>query len=135
MKEIDRLVGIGVLKRQTSSQWASPTFIIPKKDMTVRTISDFWELNKRIIRRPSSIPKISTTVQELEGFTYATALDLNMGYDTIRLDPRAVKSGAANPSSSMDLMTPHCPAKGWMAFCIYFPRLMLKDFDRFPKLM
>ncbi len=28
-------------------------------------------------------------LQELEGFTYATALDLNMGYDTIRLDPMA----------------------------------------------
>ena len=26
-------------------------------------------------------------MQELEGFTYATALDLNMGYYTIRLDP------------------------------------------------
>jgi hypothetical protein len=28
-------------------------------------------------------------LQELEGFTYATALDLNMGYYTIRLDPAA----------------------------------------------
>jgi hypothetical protein len=91
MKEIDRLVGIGVLKRQSSSQWASPTFIIPKKDATVHTISDFRELNKRIVRRPYPIPKISTTLQELEGFTYATALDLNMGYYTIRLDPRAVE--------------------------------------------
>ncbi len=71
MKEIDRLMGIGVLKRQPSSQWASRTFIIPKKDMTVRTITDF------------RIPKISTTLQELEGFTYAMALDLNMGYYTI----------------------------------------------------
>ncbi len=26
-------------------------------------------------------------MQELEGFTFATALDLNMGYYTIRLDP------------------------------------------------
>jgi len=91
MKEIDRRVGIGVLKRQTSSEWASPTFIIPKKDMTVSTISDFWELNKRIVRRPYPIPKISTMLQELEGFTYATALDLNMGYYTIRLDPSAVE--------------------------------------------
>jgi hypothetical protein len=41
MKEINRLVDIGVMKRQSSSQWASPTFIIPKKDMTVRTITDF----------------------------------------------------------------------------------------------
>jgi hypothetical protein len=28
-------------------------------------------------------------LQELEGFTYATALDLNMGYYTISLDPTA----------------------------------------------
>jgi len=66
MKEINKRVGIGVLKRQTSSEWASPTFIIPKKDMTVRTISNFRELNKRIVRRPYPIPKISTTLQELE---------------------------------------------------------------------
>jgi tRNA uridine 5-carbamoylmethylation protein Kti12 len=68
MKEINKLMGKGVLKRQSSSQWASPTFIIPKKDMTVCNITDFWELNKRIIRRPYPIPKISTTLQELEGF-------------------------------------------------------------------
>jgi hypothetical protein len=55
----------------------------------VRTISDFRELNKCIVQKPYPIPKISTAVQELEGFTYATALDLNMGYYTIRLDPAA----------------------------------------------
>ena len=91
MKEINRLESIGVLKRQSSSQWSSPTFIIPKKDITVPTITDFRELNKRIVRRPYLIPKISTTLQELEGFTYAMALDLNMGYSTIRLNPRAVE--------------------------------------------
>ncbi len=89
MKEIDRLVSIGVMKWQPYSQWASPSFIIPKKDLTVRTISDFRELNKRIVRKPYPIPQISTTLQELQGFTYATALDLNMGYYTIRLDPMA----------------------------------------------
>jgi hypothetical protein len=67
------------------------TFIIPKKDSTVHTISDFRELNKRIVRKPYLIPKISAILQELEGFTYATALDLNMGYYTIRLDPTASK--------------------------------------------
>ncbi len=30
-------------------------------------------------------------LQEIEGFTFATALDLNMGYYTIRLDPDASK--------------------------------------------
>jgi hypothetical protein len=57
----------------------------------VHTISEFRELNKRIVRKPYPIPKIRTMLQELEGFTYATALDLNMGYYTIRLDPAASK--------------------------------------------
>jgi hypothetical protein len=57
----------------------------------MRAISDFRELNKCIVRKPYPIPKISTTLQELEGFTYATTLDLNMGCYTIRLDPTATK--------------------------------------------
>ncbi len=89
MKEIKQLCNIGVLEWQPSSRWASPTFIIPIKDSTVRTISDFWELNKCIVRKPYPIPKISTLLQELKGFTYATALDLTMGYYTIRLDSTA----------------------------------------------
>jgi hypothetical protein len=91
IKELNRLVSLGVLKRQSSSQWASPIFIIPKKDITVWVISDFRELNKQILRQPFPITQISTTLQELEGFTYAMALDLTMGYYTIRLDPMAVQ--------------------------------------------
>eukprot|EP00804_Cyclotella_cryptica_P004890 CCRYP_004949-RA/>CCRYP_004949-RA protein AED:0.36 eAED:0.67 QI:0/0/0/1/1/1/2/0/493 len=90
-REVQRLRDLGVLKWQDDSEWASPTFIIPKKDNTVRVVSDFREVNKCIVRKPFPIPKISTVLQELEGFTYATALDLNMGYYTIRLDPDASK--------------------------------------------
>ncbi len=75
MKEIECLIAIGIFKWQPSSKWASLSFIIPKKDQTVHTISDFRELNKRIVRKPYPISKISTTLQELEGFTYATPLD------------------------------------------------------------
>jgi hypothetical protein len=52
MKEIKWLCDIGVLEWQPSSRWALPTFIIPKKDSTVHTISDFRELNKCIVRKP-----------------------------------------------------------------------------------
>jgi hypothetical protein len=80
-----------VLERQPASEWASPSFIIPKKDQTIHFFSEFREVNKRLVRKPFPIPKISTVLQEIKGFSYATALDLNMGYYTIRLDPDASK--------------------------------------------
>ncbi len=70
-------------------KWASPLFIIPKKNRTIRFLSNFWEVNERLIRKPFPIPKKSTVLQELEEFTFAMALDFNMGYYTIRLDPDA----------------------------------------------
>ena len=82
---------LGVLKREYDSEYASPSFIVSKKDGTVRFLSDFREVNKRLVRKLGLIPKISTVLQEMEGFTYATALDLNMGYYTIRLSPEASK--------------------------------------------
>ncbi len=88
IKEVERLCQLGVLERQPASEWALPSFIIPEKDKTVCFLSDFWEVNKRLVRKP---PNISMVLQEIEGFSYATALDLNMGYYTIRLDPDASK--------------------------------------------
>jgi hypothetical protein len=65
--------------------------IIPKKDGTVRFISDFWELNKRIKRNPYPIPQIQDMLLNLEGFQYATSLDLNMGYYHIELNPNSCR--------------------------------------------
>ena len=86
-REVDRLCNIGVLKKVNRSEWAAPTFLIPKKDQSVRFINDFRELNKRIKRKPFPIPKIQDMLLKLEGFQWATSLDLNMGYYHIKLDP------------------------------------------------
>jgi hypothetical protein len=91
IKEVERLCELGVLERHLATEWASPSFIIPKKDRTVCFLSNFGEVNERLVRKPFPIPKISTVLQEIEGFTFATALDLNMGYYTIRLDPDSSK--------------------------------------------
>ena len=61
-----RLVELGVLVRQPTSEWASPTLIIPKMNGTVHFISDFREVNKQIVRTPYPIPKIATVLQEME---------------------------------------------------------------------
>jgi tRNA uridine 5-carbamoylmethylation protein Kti12 len=66
IKEVERLCQLGVLERQPASEWASPSFIIPKKDKTVRFLSDFWEVNKRLVRKPFPIPKTSTVLQEIK---------------------------------------------------------------------
>jgi hypothetical protein len=50
---------IGVLEEDYSSEWASPSF---------------------------AIPKIRDMIRSMEGFTFASALDLNMGYYHINLD-------------------------------------------------
>jgi hypothetical protein len=81
----------GPLEPQPASKWASPSFIIPTNNKTICFLRYFWEVNKRFVRKPFPIPKISRVLQELKGFTFATALDLNMGYYTIRLDPDASK--------------------------------------------
>ena len=77
----------GVLEKDSDSEWAAPTFIVPKKEGTVRFVTDFRQLNKALKRKPFPIPNIQDILQKIGGFTYATALDLNMGYYNIRLDP------------------------------------------------
>ena len=52
-------------------------------------MSNFMNLKQRICRKPFSIPKIKDMLLNLEGFTYASSLDLNMGYYRIELSPEA----------------------------------------------
>ena len=64
-------------------------FTISKPDGSLRSLADLRELNKRIKRHPYPIPKIQDMLQKLEGFMYATSLDLNMGYYHLLLTPNA----------------------------------------------
>lgn len=87
--EIERMCAYGVLRKVNRSEWGFPAFTIPKKDGTLRSIADLRELNKRIKRQPFPIPKIQDMLQKLEGFRYASSLDLNMGYYHIILSPNS----------------------------------------------
>ena len=90
-KDLDRLESIGVLRKVNRSEWAAPAFIIPKKDGRVRFISDFRKLNKQIKRTPYPLPHIKDMLLKVSNFTYATALDLVMGYYNIKLSDDASK--------------------------------------------
>ena len=89
MKEIKRLTMIGVLERNKNSPWAAPTFIQPKKTGDVRVLTDFRRVNAVLKRNPYPLPKIADILYELEGFRYATAINLSMGYYHIPLDEQS----------------------------------------------
>jgi hypothetical protein len=38
-------VNIGILEKDYSSEWSSPSFAIPKKNGTMRVVTDFRKLN------------------------------------------------------------------------------------------
>ena len=91
-KEINRLVEIGVLRKvHQYSEWASPTFAVPKKNKTIRVVSDLRVLNSKLKRKSYPMPTVQSLLQDLGGFKYATSIDLNMGYWTIRLTARTSK--------------------------------------------
>ena len=86
-KDLKRLVEIGFLTPVQQSQYHTPLFIIPKKEWTVSFITDYRRLNQKLVRKPYPLPRIGDNIQQLEGFQYPAALDLNMIYYNIRLSP------------------------------------------------
>ena len=65
--------------------WAAPSFIIPKKGLRVRFISDSMRIKKQLKSNPHLLPHFKDVLSKLSNFTYATILYLIMGYYNISL--------------------------------------------------
>jgi dihydroorotate dehydrogenase len=72
-----------------------PSFAIPKKKGTIRLVNNFRNLNLLLKRRMSPMSysknRAADMIRSMEGFTFASALDLNMGYHHIKFDADAQK--------------------------------------------
>jgi hypothetical protein len=93
-KEILRMCNTNVLRKLSyddDSPWASPSFAQPKKTGDIRVLTDFRKMNAAIERKPFPLPRIGETIQRLEKFVSATALDLSQGYYSIPICPRSQK--------------------------------------------
>ena len=95
-KELNHLVELGVLSPCGESQWALPTFIVPKKPLPgetegrVRWVSDFRELNKVIIKPVNyTLPIITDILRKHHGYQYFSKLDISMQYYTFELTEEA----------------------------------------------
>jgi len=85
-KEVEELCRIGVLQKDIYSEWGAPCLFRPKKNGGVRFLTDLRQLNKSLIRRPVHLPLIDDVIWKVQGFTFATCLDLNCGYYHFELD-------------------------------------------------
>ena len=77
------------LSHKEDSPWASPSFARPKKTGDIRVLTDFRKMNAAIQRKPFPLPRIGETIQRLEKFISATALDLSQGYYSIPIDKQS----------------------------------------------
>ena len=89
--EVNQLIKIGVLKPVENSEWAAPSFGVPKKDGSMRFVSDFRVLNSSIVRKPHPLPRIQDILQSIGEFQFATSLDMSMGYWGMGLSERSKK--------------------------------------------
>ena len=78
------------MELQLDSKLAAHTFIMPKK-VIIKFTSYFCELNKQMVYKPLPIAKISDVLLKVKGFQLTTALDLDMGYYSIKFNLDASK--------------------------------------------
>jgi hypothetical protein len=83
-KELNHLVRIGVLAAQQESEWALPSFIVPKKDGRVHWISNLCQLNKFIRCKQYPLPIITDILRKFLGTS--SLQNLTLVCNTIRLN-------------------------------------------------
>jgi transposase InsO family protein len=66
--------------RESYSPWASAVVLVRKKDGSLRITSDLRRLNSITIRDSFAIPRISDTLESLQGNTWYALMDLKSGY-------------------------------------------------------
>jgi hypothetical protein len=71
--------------RESKSPYASPTFLIKKKNGDYRVIQDYRTLNEHTIPDVSPLPLINEIIGKLHGRTLFTKFDIRWGYHNVRI--------------------------------------------------
>ena len=83
---IEEMLEAGVI-RPSSSPWAAPVTLVPKKDNTTRFCVDYRRINEVTVRDQFPLPLIQDIFDQVGGSKIFSALDLKAGYWQIPVHP------------------------------------------------
>ena len=83
----------GIVK-PSSSPWASPVVLVPKKDGSLRFCVDYRRLNALTKRDVYPLPRVDDLLDALGEAKYFSSLDLASGYWQVELDTHAREKSA-----------------------------------------
>ena len=83
---IEEMLDAGVIQ-PSSSPWAAPVTLVPKKDNTTRFCVDYRRLNEVTVKDQFPLPLIQDIFDQLGGSKIFSALDLKAGYWQIPVHP------------------------------------------------
>ena len=97
LKEVERQLQDYLAKgwiQPSSSSFGAPILFARKKDGTLRMCVDYRALNAISIKNRYPLPRIDELLDQLQGSTIFTALDLWSGYHQVRINPKDTHKSA-----------------------------------------
>ena len=86
-KKLDELLTCGIIEEvpEGPTSWVSPLVVVPKPDGDVKICVDMRRANQAIIRERQPIPTVQEVLQDLNGSTVFSRVDLKWGFHQILL--------------------------------------------------
>ena len=85
-KEVNKMLNAAVIE-PTSTEWASPVVLVPKKDGSLRFCVDYRRLNAKTAADSYLLPRMDDCIDSLGDAAVFTTLDCNSGYWQIPVAP------------------------------------------------
>jgi cleavage and polyadenylation specificity factor subunit 1 len=92
-EEFQKMIDTGIV-RPSSSPWASPLHLVPKKPNAIRPVGDYRALNRVTKKDSYSLPLLQSFSQQLHGKQIFSKVDLRSAYHQIPINPDDIEKTA-----------------------------------------